>query len=155
MLALALETGTAHAQTPDRYSLQGFGGWAFTDLSRDGRWAEAATKDGEFGNYNFALNFAAQPWNKLSLRTQGFGGHNLRGQRLSLDYGFAEYAHSPALKLRAGKVLTPFGLYSEIYDVGTLRPFYYLPQFYQGRLGLIPKAYLGGGVTGVRSLGSE
>ena len=51
-----------------------------------------------------------------------------------------------------GKVLAPFGLYSETYDVGTLRPFYLLPQFYAGTLGLIPKSYLGGGVTGTPRL---
>ena len=152
-LGLVLLAGTTSAQTA-RYSIQGFGGAAFADLSSDGRWAEAATKDGD-GNYSFALSAAAQPWQKLALRAQGFAGYNLRGQTFKLDYAFAEYAHSPAFKLRGGKVMTPFGLYSEIYDVGTLRPFYYLPQFYQGRLGLIPKSYLGGGVTGMKSLGDS
>jgi hypothetical protein len=152
---LALAAGTARAQAPERYSLQGFGGWAFADTNAQNRWGEAATKEGEYGNYNFALNLAAQPSSKLQVRSQAFWGQNLRGQKISLDYAFAQYAHSPALKLRAGKALTPFGLYSEIYDVGTLRPFYSLPQFYQGRLGLIPKAYLGVGVTGTRSLGGE
>ena len=47
----------------------------------------------------------------------------------------------------------PFGLYTEIHDVGTLRPFYLLPQFYSGSSGLMPKSYLGGGVTGVVPLG--
>ena len=155
VLAAALDASSGFAQTAHRYSVRGFGGAAYADLSNNGRWAEAATKDGEFGNYSFALSLALQPWDKVGVRTQGFVGHNLRGEKLNLDYGFAEYAHSPGLKLRGGKVLTPFGLYSEIYDVGTLRPFYYLPQFYQGRLGLIPKGYLGAGITGIRSLGSE
>jgi hypothetical protein len=154
LVALAIGSG-AQAQTSERYSLQGFGGWAMADLTKDGRWAEAATAEAEFGNYNFALNLAAQPTSKLSISSQAFWGQNLRGQKLSLDYAFAQYAHAPLLKLRAGKVLTPFGLYSEIYDVGTLRPFYFLPQFYQGRLGLIPKAYLGAGATGTQSLGGD
>lgn len=154
-LWLVLQAGTASAQTAHRYSIGGFGGAAFADLTSDGRWAEAATQGGEFGNYSLALSATAQPWQKLALRAQGFVGHNLRGEKVKLDYGFAEYAHSPGFKLRGGKVMTPFGLYSEIYDVGTLRPFYYLPQFYQGRLGLIPKAYLGGGITGIRSLGDN
>jgi hypothetical protein len=155
LLAVVLESGTAEAQSARRWSVQGFGGAAFADLSSDGRWAEAATKEGELENYSLSLSFAAEPVRKLALRTQGFVGHNLRGQTLSLDYAFGEYAFSPALKLRAGKVLSPFGLYSEIYDVGTLRPFYYLPQFYQGRLGLIPKGYFGAGLTGARPLGSD
>jgi hypothetical protein len=143
------------AQTQERFSFKGFGGWAFSDMSRDGRWGEVATRDGEYGNYSFALNLAAKPTAQLSLRSQAFAGQNLRGHRTKVDYAFAEYAFGPAFKLRAGKALSPFGLYSEIYDVGTLRPFFYLPQFYQGRLGLIPKAYVGGGATGMRSLGSD
>jgi len=155
LAALALGIGAGRAQASDRYSLRGFGGAAFAQAGNDGRWAEAATKDGDFGNYDLALNLAAQPWSRLGARVQGYVGHSLRGEKVSLDYGFAEYAQSSAFKLRAGKVLTPFGLYSEIYDVGTLRPFYYLPQFYEGRLGLIPKAYLGGGVTGVGRIGGD
>ena len=155
-LALALVAGNARAQANgERYSMQGFGGWAFSQTSTEGRWSEAATKDGEYGNYNFALNLAAQPTAKLSIRSQAYWGQNLRGTKLNLDYAFAQYAHSPALKFRAGRALTPFGLYSEIYDVGTLRPFYYLPQFYAGRLGLIPKSYLGAGLNGTHSLGKE
>lgn len=155
LAALALGIGAERAQASDRFALRGFGGAAFAQVGNDGRWADAATKDGDFGNYDLALNLAAQPWSRLGARVQGYVGHNLRGEKVSLDYGFAEYAQSPAFKLRAGKVLTPFGLYSEIYDVGTLRPFYYLPQFYEGRLGLIPKAYLGGGITGVGRLGGD
>jgi hypothetical protein len=155
LAALVLQSGTAFAQAPSLYTLRGFGGAAFADLSSNGRWAEAATRDGEIENYDLALTLAVQPSSKLGLRAQGYVGHNLRGQQYSLDYGFAEYAFAPAFKLRGGKVLTPFGLYSEIYDVGTLRPFYYLPQFYQGRLGLIPKAYLGAGVTGIAPLGGD
>ena len=153
-LCATFAAGTAHAQTAERYSLQGFGGWAFADLSQDGRWAEAATQAGEYNNYSFSLNLAAQPAEKLQIRSQAFWGQNLRGQRISLDYAFAQYTVAPEFRVRAGKSLTPFGLYSEIYDVGTLRPFYYLPQFYQGRLGLIPKAYLGAGITGTKGLGS-
>jgi hypothetical protein len=153
--ALALSVGAAHVEASDRLALRGFGGAAFAEAGNDGRWAEAATKDGDFGNYDLALNLAAQPWTRLGARVQGYVGHDLRGEKVSLDYAFAEYAQSSAFKLRGGKVLTPFGLYSEIYDVGTLRPFYYLPQFYEGRLGLVPKAYLGGGITGVGRLGGD
>lgn len=36
-----------------------------------------------------------------------------------LSFGFAEYSHSRALKLRAGKYLTPFGLYNEYNSLKT------------------------------------
>jgi hypothetical protein len=78
-LALALGAGTARAQSPERFSVQGFGGWAFADMAKDGRWGEIASKDGEYGNYNFAMNLAAQPADKLSIRSQAYWGQNLRG----------------------------------------------------------------------------
>ncbi len=154
-LALAAVSAAApcSAQEPaQRVSLQGFGGWAFGQTDNDNVYGYTANGDGVWKNYYFALNAAAQPMDKLSIRAQAFWGEDIRPQRINLDYAFAEYAQSPAFKLRVGKVLAPFGLYSETYDVGTLRPFYLLPQFYAGTLGLIPKAYLGAGVTGTPRL---
>jgi len=142
----------AVAQTSERYSLQGFGGWAFGDTNNDNRYGYVADGDGEWNNYYFALNLAAQPMEKLSIRSQAFWGEDQRGQRIRLDYVFAEWAQSPAFKLRVGKAPVPFGIYTEVYDVGTVRPFYLLPQFYEGPLGLIPKAYEGVGLTGAHSV---
>jgi hypothetical protein len=67
---------------------------------------------------------------------------------VDLDYAFAQWEVSPALKVRVGKVLSPFGLYTEIYEVGTLRPFYLLPQGMYAGPGLVTKSYLGAGLTG-------
>jgi len=151
-----LLAGDAQAQgSGERYSLRGFGGWALGRTDNDNMFGFVASGDTEYNNYDFALNLAAQPADKLSVRAQAFWGEDLRGRRIDLDYVFAEWAQSPKLKLRVGKVLSPFGLYTEIYDVGTLRPFYLLPQFYSGTTGLLPKAYLGAGLTGVMSLGDE
>lgn len=136
-------------------SLRGFGGWALGRTDNDNTYGYVASGETEYANYNFALNLAAQPAEKLSIRSQAFWGEDLRGRRVELDYVFAEWAQSPKLKLRAGKVLSPFGLYTETYDVGTLRPFYLLPQFYAGGTGLLPKSYLGAGLTGILPLGDE
>ncbi len=143
------------AQEAPRHSLQGFGGWAYGKTDNDNFFGYGTSPEGVWDNYSFALNVGARPMEKLSIRAQAFWGDDLRGQRTNLDYVFAEWAQSPSLKLRVGKVLVPFGLYSETYDVGTLRPFYLLPQFYAGTLGLVPKAYLGGGVTGAPRLGEN
>ena len=143
---------TSADTSAQRVSLQGFGGWAYGKTDNDNAFAYNADGKGVWNNYYFALNVAAQPMDKLSIRAQAFWGEDSRPQRTNLDYAFAEWAESPLLKLRVGKVLAPFGLYSETYDVGTLRPFYLLPQFYAGTLGFIPKAYLGGGVTGTPRL---
>ena len=146
LVSLAIPRG-ASAQGTERYSLQGFGGWAFGDTNNDNRYGYVASGEGDWNNYYFALNLAAQPMEKLSIRSQAFWGEDQRGQRIKLDYVFAEWAHAPALKLRVGKAPVPFGIYTEVYDVGTVRPFYLLPQFYEGPLGLIPKAYEGVGLT--------
>jgi hypothetical protein len=156
LVAGLVHASSAHAQsTTERYSLRGFGGWNLGHTDNQNTYAYVASGDTEYNNYNFALNLAAQPSDKLTVRAQAFWGEDLRGRRIDLDYVFAQWAHSPKLKVRVGKVLSPFGLYTEIYDVGTLRPFYLLPQFYSGVTGLLPKAYLGGGLTGVLPLGDE
>ena len=155
-LLLALTWSDASlAQEGPRYSLQGFGGWAYGKTDNDNFLGYSASPEGAWRNYYFALNVGARPIDKLSIRAQAFWGEDLRGKRTNLDYVFAEYAPLNSVRLRVGKVLVPFGLYSETYDVGTLRPFYLLPQFYVGTAGLIPKAYLGGGVTGAPPLGQK
>jgi len=155
LLATLAWSQESTAQETPRYTLQGFGGWAYGQTDNDNFFGYSASPDGVWDNYYFALNVGAKPMDKLSIRAQAFWGDDLRGQRTNLDYVFAEWAQASSLKLRVGKVLVPFGLYSETYDVGTLRPFYLLPQFYAGTLGLIPKAYLGGGVTGAPRLGES
>ncbi len=156
VVAGLVHASSAHAQSSsERYSLRGFGGWALGHTDNDNLYGNVASGETEYNNYNFALNVAAQPAEKLSIRAQAFWGEDLRGRRADLDYVFAQWAHSPKLKLRVGKVLSPFGLYTETRDVGTLRPFYLLPDFYSGTTGLLPKAYLGAGLTGVIGLGDE
>jgi hypothetical protein len=157
IVATLLTAAQARAEdaTAAKVSLQGFGGWAYGKTDNDNAFAYSADGRGAWNNYYFALNVAAQPMDKLSIRAQAYWGEDARPQHTNLDYAFAEWAQSPAFKLRVGKVLAPFGLYSETYDVGTLRSFYLLPQFYAGTLGLIPKAYLGGGITGTPRLSDD
>jgi hypothetical protein len=155
-VAALLSCAEAQAQSSnERYSLRGFGGWALGRTDNDNTYGYVAAGETEYANYNFALNLAAQPAEKVSVRAQAFWGEDLRGRNLDLDYVFAQYAQSPKLKLRVGKVLSPLGLYTETYNVGTLRPFYLLPQFYSGTTGLLPQAYLGAGLTGVLPLGEH
>lgn len=155
VIAALLSASGAAAQNQERYSLQGFGGWTFGKTDNDNTYGYVASEEGEWNNYYFALNLAAQPMEKLSIRAQAFWGEDLRDQRIQLDYVFAQWSQSPALRFRVGKAPVPFGIYTEVYDVGTVRPFYLLPQFYEGPLGLIPKAYVGAGITGVKPLGEQ
>lgn len=65
------------------------------------------------------------------------------GDEIKLDFAFGEWAFSDALKFRMGKVKCPFGIYSEVFDVGTIRPFYALPQAIYGAPGIVTKSYFG------------
>jgi hypothetical protein len=155
LFCAGLTAAQAAAQAPERVSVSGFGGYAFGDTNTDNDYGYLATQGGAWDNANLGLNLALMPTTQLTLRSQGSWSHDLRDSRFALDYGFAEWRQSSKLKIRAGKAPVPFGIYTEVYDVGTLRPFYLLPQFYAGPLGLIPKAYLGAGVTGVAPLGQS
>jgi hypothetical protein len=143
------------AQDAERLAFHGFGGWAFGQTDNENRFGYIASEDGDWNNYYFALNVAAKPTEKIAIRAQAFWGEDQRGRRITLDHAFAEWTHSPAFKLRVGKTPVPFGIYTEVYDVGTVRPFYLLPQFYEGPLGLIPKSYVGGGLTGTYALNED
>lgn len=125
--------------------IHGFGGWAYGDT--DGLAYDLGDSDGRYDNAEFALNVSARPAERLSIVAQVFlesGGD----EDVELDYAFAEWFVSDALKLRAGRVKHPFGNYGEIFDVGTLRPFYMLPQSLYGPTGFTAKAYNGAGLTG-------
>ena len=74
-----------------------------------------------------------------------------------MEYGFAEYTFGDALKIRAGKMLTPYGLYSEMHDATpaylTTSPpdTFYRAEFYGGAM-LMPKWSTGLAVMGELSI---
>ncbi len=70
---------------------------------------------------------------------------------MSLDLAYVELTVIKDLRLRAGKIRNPLGLYTDIYKVGTLRPFYLLPNSYYR---LAPESYVGLGVNRVQRFGS-
>lgn len=144
LMALALALPVA-AQTENTVEIHGFGGWAFAQT--DNLKYSIGDEDGQYDNAEFALNVSARPYDRLSvvaqMRLESKGTENVE-----LDYAFAQYQVSDALKLRVGRVKHPFGLYGEIFDVGTLRPFQSLPQGLYGPNGFTARAYNGAGITG-------
>jgi hypothetical protein len=139
----------------DKVEIHGFGGWAYGKT--DGLVALLGDEDGKYDNAELALNVSAHPLDNLSIVAQVFFDSNVAdatgSTEAELDYAFAEWFFSDALKLRIGRVKHPFGLYGEIFDVGTLRPFYLLPQSIYGPNGFTAKAYNGIGLTGTRGGG--
>ena len=82
-------------------------------------------------NSSAGVNLSGDLGDRVSFTTQvdfGFDG----ATKAELDYAFGEYKFTDALKLRAGQVKQPFGLFTELMDVGTVRPFLYLPQSLYG-----------------------
>ena len=131
----------------DVVQIHGFGGWAYGKT--DGNNYLLGDDDGNYANSYFALNVSASPYEKFSANVQTQWRTSRNGLELEFDYAFAEWAFSDWLKLRIGKVKCPFGIYTEIWDVGTLRPFYNLPQGMYGTPGtMATKSYLGAGLTG-------
>lgn len=136
--------------------IHGFGGWAYAET--DGLDYTLGDGDGRYDTAEFALNVSARPTENLSVVAQVYLESNdddaNEDKDVELDYAFAEWFVNDALKLRVGRVKHPFGLYGEVFDVGTLRPFYLLPQSIYGPNGYTAKAYNGVGITGSTSFGS-
>jgi hypothetical protein len=126
-------------------AIHGFGGWAYGKT--DGLTTSIGTQKGNYDNAEFALNISAKPYENLSLVAQTRLTSE-SGSHTDLDYAFAEWKFNDALKLRVGRVKHPFGIYGEVFDVGTLRPFYLLPQSLYGPNGFTARAYNGAGLTG-------
>jgi|GEM_PF-876989 len=140
----------------DNLEIHGFGGWAYGNT--DGLSYTVGSSDGKYDNAEFALNLSAHPSDRLSIVAQIFlesdDSDSNNTKDVELDYAFAEWFVNDALKIRMGRVKHPFGLYGEIFDVGTLRPFYLLPQSIYGPNGYTAKAYNGVGLTGNYDLGA-
>jgi len=155
LLALAPRPGVA-AGLLDNLEIHGFGGWAYGNT--DGLTYAVGSSDGKYDNAELALNVSARPSDRLSLVAQVYfesdDSDSNQSKDAELDYAFAEWFVSDALKIRIGRVKHPFGLYGEIFDVGTLRPFYLLPQGMYGPNGYTAKAYNGVGLTGNHEIGA-
>ncbi|MCP4902710.1 MAG: hypothetical protein GY906_37580 [bacterium] len=154
LLFLAIPAGQVAAQSAfDSVQIHGFGGWAYGET--DGNAYLVGTEDGRYDNADFALNVTAQPMENLSIVAQ-LRGEAVRGEdQFELDYAFAAYDFADSFNARIGRVKHPFGIYGEIYDVGTLRPFYNLPQAIYGPNGYTARAYNGVGVAGWFDWGAD
>jgi len=129
-------------------SLNGFGSWAAGYTNRNAY--QTGSVPGRWDNAEFALDVSAQPDERLSIAAQVFFKSSGEDGDLTgrIDWAFASWRFSDAVTLRVGKVKQPFGIYGEIYDVGTLRPFQSLPAGIYGPSDFLGESYLGAGLTG-------
>jgi hypothetical protein len=152
-IASLFATAVAGAQQPTPVEVHGFGSWNFG--STNANEYLGGTKQGSSATTQLNLNVSSAVSDRLTINSQielDFNGANNTTQT-SLDYIFAEWKFTDALRLRAGQVKQPFGIYTEILDVGTVRPFLKAPQAVYGLNGMIGEAYRGLGLTGTQALG--
>ena len=149
-MALSMTAGavrSAWAQfLPSQIDLHGFGSWAYRRTNTNDYLG--GIPEGSYRNVNFALNVAAAVQTSLTIRGQVHFAQDQSAHHVDLDYVFAEWRVSDAVKLRAGKMQHPFGIYSEVFRVGTIRPFLSLPQSVYGPTGSISEAAEGLGLRG-------
>jgi hypothetical protein len=154
-LALVLSSTPVRAADEPALDIHGFGGWAAGYTNNDNLYPDSpapiASKELEVDNYYFTLNLVARPSDKAMIHAQPTWQSTMQGKELRLDLVYVELTLVKDLRLRAGKIRNPLGLYTEIYKVGTLRPFYLLPNAYYR---LAPEGYAGVGLNRVQSLGS-
>ncbi len=143
-LVLPLSAGAAEFQD-GKLSIDGFGGWAFGDSNHNNRFS-AAQPTGSFGSGDFALAVTA----RLSERAVAGAQMRLvpRDGTVLLDWVFGEWRFSDRLRLRLGIVKHPIGIYGEVPRVGTLRPFYRLPESVYGSTELTADGVKGISVSG-------
>jgi hypothetical protein len=145
--ALCLIAVPAFAQnSTSPLKFYGFGGWRFSQTNENAYLG--GTRSGAIDNGDLALGAALKLHDRFRLNAQG-EAHLENGEReIELDYALAEFRLNDALRLRAGQVKHPFGIFTEVYDVGTIRPFFSLPQSVYGHVGLVAEGFRGVGLTG-------
>ena len=145
-LAILLSALPAGAQEAQPVHLHGFGSWAYGNT--DANTYLSGLPDGNYREGAFALDLSANVGERLRIVSQIEVRDTVEDSEIELDYAFAEWRFSDRITLRAGKVKQPFGISTEVFDVGTLRPFLTLPQAVYGPVGIIAEAYQGVGFTG-------
>jgi len=146
-LALAQDT------TP-KVTLHGFGEWAY--VRTDGNEFRDGNEEGDYDTIGFGLNASTAIGDKLTVTGQlALRTRDGDQAEAELDYAFAQWRFSDELQVRIGRSKHPFGIYTEVFDIGTLRPFFHLPLSIYGPSEIAAQSYNGVGVTGLRRMNGQ
>ena len=138
----------------DAVQLHGFGEWAYGRT--DGNSYLGGSEEGDYDQVGLALNVSSEISDKVSVVGQiAVRTHAGEDPAAALDYAFARWKLNDSLQVRVGRSKHPFGIYTEIFDVGTLRPFFHLPQSIYGPSEIAAQAYDGVGLTGTHAIGKN
>jgi hypothetical protein len=106
-----------------------------------------ADPSGGFRNVELTLALAARISPQITISSQ-LSFEDLGAPATGLDWTFAEVRLANWLKLRAGLIKMPLGISGEVEAIGTLRPFYSLPDTVYGHSSIMADGYYGAGLTG-------
>lgn len=161
ILTLGVMVGVAaplHAQeftVADKpVQIHGFGSQGFVNTSGN-NWLTMDTTHGSGAMTDFGLNISSQITKKFRMGAQVYGRNlgQLGEFQPALDWGFGDYRFAPWLGVRAGKVKTTLGLYTDTQDLDFLHTFALMPQgVYPIDLRDANISHLGGDVYGTVSL---
>lgn len=101
-------------------------------------------KAGSYQNPELGIVVTARPYDFLTFAART----EFEKTTARIDWAFVELRQSDALRFRIGQVKQPFGIYGEVIDIGTLRPFFSLPESIYGPANLTADHYDGLGITG-------
>ncbi len=141
------------AQEVGEVAFHGFGTWISGQT--DGNNYYRASDQGTYDNHDWVLNISANPYENLKVIAQPHISSEAGEIHSDLEYAFAKWRLDDALDVRMGKIPHPFGIYTEVIDVGVLRPFLSLPQGVYGEgAGFVAEGYSGLGFSGFFQMGS-
>jgi hypothetical protein len=149
--ALLVAPALAAQEGPPPVQVHGFG--SLLTGATDGHRYRDLRRGADAGTAVLALNVGAPVSDRLRVTTQvHLEGRNTETDT-HIDMVLAEWTVSDAVRLRLGQVPQAFGIYTEVFDVGTLRPFLTLPQSVYGAAGIVAEGVRGASVGGERPLG--
>lgn len=123
LLAASAPPAAAIELQDGKLSINGYGSWGYgaTNLNE----YTIAGHGGDFDAGEFALALTSRLSDRAVAAAQLHFSPEHTG--LSLDWAFGEWRFSDLFRVRAGVLKHPFGIFGEVVNVGTLRPFFLIP----------------------------
>ncbi len=126
-LTIFMLSGISHGYEAGSIEIHGFISQGY--LQTDNNNFIADTKKGTFQFNEFGINFGTALTEELhvGLQLKATDLGDLRNDEVVLDWAFGDYKYADWLGIRAGKIKTPIGLYTETRDADMLRTCIILP----------------------------
>lgn len=132
----------------DKISIHGYGGWAAGSSNSYSYLQGDEKSDPETHNAVAALHFDFTPTDKIRFTVVPVFDVTDAEESVDLDVAAVTWDIADRTKLHFGRSRLPFGIYTDIFDIGTLRPLFNLAQSVYGPTGLITEFYDGVGSSG-------